>query len=84
MAGDRVLFPFLFRPGKQSRRVFFVEFEEEDHAVGFGGEGLCAIREIDGLVEIVVRLDERRRHRQRVVEIGERAIWKPGVGWRFG
>ena len=28
---------------KQPRCVFFVEFEEEDHTPGFGGEGLGAV-----------------------------------------
>ena len=61
---------------KQPRCVFFVEFEEEYHTAGFGGEGLGAVGEVDGPVEVVVGLDERGRHCQRVVEIGERTIWK--------
>lgn len=37
-----LIFLFLLRRHKQPRCVLFVEFEEEDHAAGFGGEGLGA------------------------------------------
>jgi len=52
---------------------------------GFRDEGLAAVGEIDDPVVVVVGLDERGRHRQRVVEISERLERQASLlasGWK--
>ena len=56
----------LFRGGR-------VEREEMRDAVGVGGKG-PAVELVDQGVEPGVRLRQLRRHRQRVVQVGQRAL----------
>jgi len=43
-------------------------------AVAVGVEGLRAVAEVNGAIEVVVGFSEGGRHRQRVVEIGQRCV----------
>ena len=62
--------------GEEGGREFFVEGEEVFDALAVVVEGLRAIAEVDGAVEFGVGFDERGRHGQRIVEVGEGGIGK--------
>ena len=66
----------LFGDGEERGGEFFVEREEVFDALAVVVEGLRAIAEVDGAVEFGVGFDERGRHGQRIVEVGEGGIGK--------
>ncbi len=69
------LSPFLGR-GNERGGEFFVEGEEVFDALAVVLEGLRAVAEVNGAVEVGVGFDQRGRHRQRVVKVGQRRVGK--------
>ena len=61
-------------PGPLSRRQLLIPLEQQLQPLLVGRERLLAIEPVDGAVERPVRLRQLRRHRERVVEIGEGAV----------
>ena len=55
-----------FGRGDERRGEFFVEGEEVFDAVAVGIEGLRAVAEVNGAVEVGMGFDQGGRHRQRV------------------
>lgn len=57
-----------------------VALEQEGDALGVGLEAALAVGGIDGAVQRLVRLDQCRRHGDRIVEVGECAVGEGGAG----
>jgi len=57
---------------------FFVELEEELHALAVGMEGFGAVTFLHGAIQFGMGLDEFGRHGERVVKVGESAGFMGG------
>ena len=62
-----------------SCRHLRVELEEVGDAVGVGAGRLETISLVHERVEVRVRLHQVRRHRERIVEVGQRRAWMRGT-----
>lgn len=65
-----------FGGGEQGGSEFLVEGEEVFDALAVVVEGLRTVAEVNGPVKRGVSFDERGRHGERVVEVGERGVGK--------
>ena len=58
--------------GDQRGGELLVEGEEVFHAVPVAGERLGPVTAVHRTVQLLMRLEQRRGHRQRVIQIGQR------------
>jgi len=71
--------------GDERGGELLVEGEEVFHALAVGAEGLLAVAAVHRAVELLVGLRQLRRHRDRIVEIRQRAAGEllPRVQYRL-
>ena len=68
----------------QQAGELLVALEQEFHALRVAGEGGFAVAGVHGAVERLMGFDQRGRHRERVVEVGQRALRKLRAGIQHG
>ncbi len=56
--------------------ILLIELEQETHSSAFGFKLKVSIGFVDLLIEHMVGLGERGRHRDRIVKLGQSGIWK--------
>ena len=80
--------PLRLRRGDQRGGELLVEGEEVFDAVPVAGERLGPVTAVHRAVQLLVRLEQRRGHRQWIVKIGQRgrmrAGLEPGAGVEHG
>src|ERR1035441_4732084 len=85
--------PFWLGPGQQRGGQLLVKAEKVLHPLALAGEGLGAVAQIHRPIQLRMGFDQRRRHRERVIQIrqrrrlrgadlrcvGERLLCQPGL-----